>query len=144
MSFKNVTPSEARELLESEEGYTYIDVRSIPEFENGHPSGGVNIPLMHRVQDGMVPNPDFMKITEVNFERDAKLIIGCQSGNRSTHAAEALVALGFTHIVHMDGGFGGARDEMGQVIEQGWVELGLPVEYGAGEGQSYESLGGRK
>ena len=38
------------------------------------------------------------------------------------------------------GGYGGARDQMGNLVEIGWLELGLPVEYGAEEGQSYESV----
>jgi rhodanese-related sulfurtransferase len=144
MSFENINPSQAGELLDRDEGYTYVDVRSIPEFENGHPTGAVNIPLMHHEQDQMVPNPEFLRLVEVNFAKDARLIIGCQSGARSLRAVEALTASGFTQILHMDGGFGGSRNEMGQVIEKGWMELGLPIEYGTGEGQSYTSLGGKK
>ena len=30
--------------LQTEEGYAYIDVRSIPEYERGHPAGGVTVP----------------------------------------------------------------------------------------------------
>ena len=144
MSFENINPARASELLDGDQGVTYIDVRSIPEFENGHPTGAVNIPLMHRQQDQMVPNMDFLRIVEVNFDKEANLIIGCQSGARSQRAAEALIASGYTHIHHMDGGFGGARNELGQVIEKGWVELALPIENGAAEGQSYTSLGGTK
>ena len=84
------------------------------------------------------------KRQEFNFDKGANLIIGCQSGARSQRAAEALVASGYTHIHHMDGGFGGARNELGQVIEKGWMELALPIENGAAEGQSYSSLGGTK
>ena len=144
MSFANINPSQASELLDGDQGHAYIDVRSIPEFENGHPAGAVNIPLMHREQDQMVPNMEFLRIAETNFDKDTNLIIGCQSGARSQRAAEALVAAGYTHILHMDGGFGGARNEMGQVVEKGWMELGLPIEHGAAEGQSYTSLGGKK
>ena len=144
MSFENINPVRASELLDGDQGVTYIDVRSIPEFENGHPAGAVNIPLMHRQGDQMVPNMDFLRIVEFNFDKGANLIIGCQSGARSQRAAEALVASGYTHIHHMDGGFGGARNELGQVIEKGWMELALPIENGAAEGQSYSSLGGTK
>ena len=34
----SVTPREAKRLVD-EEGYTYVDVRSVPEFEQGHPAG---------------------------------------------------------------------------------------------------------
>ena len=46
MSFANVSVREARD--KQREGYTYVDVRSIPEFEQGHPEGAVNVPLLHR------------------------------------------------------------------------------------------------
>ena len=140
MSFNNVDPPQARELLDGDEGYTYLDVRSVPEFEGGHPAGAVNIPLVHHDRGAAVPNPDFLRVVETHFDRTAKLIIGCQSGGRSTRAAEALTASGFTGIVHMDGGFGGARDQLGRVVTPGWAESGLPVEYGSAEGRSYQSL----
>ncbi len=140
MSLKNVDPPQARELLEGDEGYTYLDVRSIPEFENGHPAGAVNVPILHQDRGAMVPNPDFLRVVESHFDRSAKLIVGCQSGGRSTRAAEALTACGFTAIVHMDGGFGGARDPLGRVVTPGWAESGFPIEFGAAEGRSYQSL----
>ena len=143
MSLKNIDPAQARELLESDEGYTYLDVRSIPEFENGHPAGAVNVPLLHHHRGAMVPNPDFLRVVENHFDRGARLIVGCQSGGRSTRAAEALTACGFTAIVHMDGGFGGDRDQLGRVVTRGWAESGLPVEYGSAEGRSYQSLAGQ-
>ena len=143
MSFKNVDPPRAGELLDGDEGYTYLDVRSVPEFENGHPAGAVNIPLLHYDRGAAVPNPDFLRVVENNFDRGARLIIGCQSGGRSTRAAEALTAAGFTAIVHMDGGFGGARDQLGRVVTPGWAESGLPVEYGSAEDRSYQSLTGQ-
>ena len=33
--------------LQTGEGYAYIDVRSIPEYERGHPAGAHNVPLLH-------------------------------------------------------------------------------------------------
>ena len=42
---KRVTPTEAAALVN--EGWIYLDVRSIPEFELGHPAGAVNVPLLH-------------------------------------------------------------------------------------------------
>ena len=43
MPIRRVTPNEAAELIAS--GWTYIDVRTIPEFEAEHPSGAYNVPL---------------------------------------------------------------------------------------------------
>lgn len=140
MSVKNVNPTQAKELLDGDEGYIYIDVRSMPEYETSHPAGALNIPIMHKEAMGMVPNNDFVRIVEKNFAHDAKLLLGCQMGGRSMRAAQALTAAGFIDISNVDGGFGGARDQAGKVVEKGWAELGLPVEQGVEEGKDYPSL----
>lgn len=140
MSFSEYSPSEALELLQGNTGYVYVDVRSIPEYEQGHPASAFNIPLFHRQTTGMAPNPDFLRVMENAFPPETKLLLGCQSGQRSARAAEALVAAGYTCVANVRGGFGGVRDQFGRVVEKGWLELGLPVEQGSPEGQGYTSL----
>ena len=38
------------------------------------------------------------------------------------------------------GGFGGARDQSGALVEPGWLTEGLPVETGAADGRDYDSV----
>lgn len=140
MSFSEYTPAQAHELLQGESGYVYVDVRSTPEYEQGHPAGAFNVPIFHRQPTGMAPNPDFLRVMEKAFPSETKLLLGCQSGQRSARAAEALVAAGYTCVANVRGGFGGVRDAFGRVVEKGWLELGLPVEQGSPEGQGYASL----
>ena len=45
MAIKNLFVQEAHQ--QQQGGSPYIDVRSIPEFEMGHPAGAFNIPLLH-------------------------------------------------------------------------------------------------
>ena len=45
MAVKRISPEEARDLMDKE-GYVYLDVRSVPEFAAGHPTGAYNIPLL--------------------------------------------------------------------------------------------------
>ncbi len=52
---KRVTPPEAAALLA--EGWIYLDVRSIPEFDLGHPTGAVNVPLLHHAGPCWSPTP---------------------------------------------------------------------------------------
>src|SRR5258708_4843729 len=59
---KRVLPAEAAGLLK--EGWTYLDVRSVPEFEQGHPAGAVNVPLLDAQAGRMVPDPDFQRVLE--------------------------------------------------------------------------------
>ncbi|HKA88353.1 MAG TPA: rhodanese-like domain-containing protein [Haliangiales bacterium] len=125
MPVKRVKPAEAAALLQ--EGWKYVDVRSVPEFEAGHPAGAVNVPLLHLQPGGMVPNPEFQGVVEKVFAKDEKLVMGCRSGARSMRAAELLASWGYANVVDMAGGFEGERDLSGHQIP-GWRPSGLPVE----------------
>jgi rhodanese-related sulfurtransferase len=135
---KRVSPTEAADLLN--QGWHYLDVRSIPEFEQGHPKGALNIPLLHHRDGRMSPNPDFQRVVQSNFPQDAKLVIGCKMGGRSAQAAALLEAVGYTQVVDVRGGYSGERDMMGRVTAPGWVDSGLPVAQQAEPGASYADL----
>jgi rhodanese-related sulfurtransferase len=137
---QRIQPSEASERLSLSQGWQYLDVRSIPEFDAGHPPGGFNIPLLHAQGGQKVPNPDFVQEVEANFPKEARLIVGCLSGGRSAQAAALLEASGYTSVVDMQGGFGGACDPMGRRTVPGWSEAGLPVETDAQPGRAYADL----
>jgi rhodanese-related sulfurtransferase len=134
---KRVSPPEAAELLK--QGWRYVDVRSIPEFDDGHPQGAANVPLLHMQGGRMAPNPDFQRVMEANYPKDSQLVIGCKAGSRSAQAAALLEAAGYTSVVDMRGGYGGERDAFGRVSVAGWAEAGLPVEK-VTPGQSYAEL----
>ena len=136
---QRISPQDAQRLILTQ-GYTYVDVRSIPEYEAGHPCGAVNVPLLHRGPAGMTPNPDFLGVVEGAFAKDAKLVVGCQGGGRSQRAADALIRAGYTQVVEQRAGFGGSRDP----VEAGWQSAGLPVEAGAGGDHGYEALRAKK
>lgn len=123
---KRIGIEEARRMLE-EGGYRYIDVRTEAEFAAGHPAGAYNVPY---------PNADFTSVMRALFDKDDKLVIGCQGGKRSLRAAEVLIADGFTHIVEMRAGYGGVRNAFGQLTETGWLAAG----YATGDGRRYAEL----
>ena len=138
MPIKNVSVREAH--AKQAEGYTYVDVRSIPEFEMGHPAGAVNVPLLHHDQRTgmMMPNRDFLDVMHANFPADARLLLGCQVGARSAQAAQMLSASGYTDVLNVAGGFGGGRDPMTGTFVEGWVQASLPVD--SSRDGSYEAL----
>lgn len=141
MAIKEITPQQAHDLLAKEPGSIYIDVRTVREFEAGHPQGAVNIPVAFPdPARGMVMNADFVRVVESRFPKDKKIIIGCQAGPRSSAAAGLLQQAGYQDISNLIGGFGGMRDPLGNVIAPGWSSLGLPVSQDNSEGVSYESL----
>jgi rhodanese-related sulfurtransferase len=138
-----VTPQEAVELMVK--GYVYVDVRSIPEYQQGHPKGAVNVPFMHHEAGRMVLNPEFMAVMEKLYAKDAKLVIGCKSGGRSMQAATLMERVGFSGMVDMRGGFDGERDpHTGQMGLPGWSRVGLPVETTTAGGSYEEVLAGVK
>ena len=135
---KRVLPAEAASLVK--EGWTYLDVRSIPEFDQGHPAGAANVPLLHSQGGRMTPNPAFQKVVEASFPKDSKLVIGCKSGGRSLQASGLLASAGYTNLADVRGGFGGERDALGRVSSPGWADSGLPVATTAEPGKSYAEL----
>lgn len=143
MPIRRVSPEEAKELMDKE-GYVYVDVRSVPEYEQGHPAGAYNVPVAQPGPGGMVPNPDFLRVMESNFAKDAKLVLGCMSGNRSMRAAGILEQAGYTNLVDQRAGWGGVRDAFGRVIEPGWSSKGLPVASGPDVERGYQVLWAKK
>jgi len=141
MAIEEITPQQAHDLLATDTSAVYIDVRTEREFANGHPQGAVNIPVAFSdPARGMMVNENFVSVVEANFPRDKKIIVGCQAGPRSNAAAGLLQQAGFQDVSNMLGGFGGMRDQMGNVSAPGWANSGLPVSNDNGEGVSYQSL----
>lgn len=92
-SVDEIDPSEVSELLH--EGAVVIDVREGEEFANGHLPGAKSVPrgyLESRIE-GSAP------------DRGARVILYCQSGQRSALAASTLKELGYEHVQSMTGGY---------------------------------------
>jgi rhodanese-related sulfurtransferase len=122
------------------EGYAYLDVRSVEEFEAGHPAGAYNIPLLTLSAQGMLENPHFVAEVRACFGAEPKLVVGCKAGVRSLKAAELLVAQGFTQVLEQRAGMDGMVDPFGRVRERGWRAEGLPVALTAEPGRSHREL----
>jgi len=132
---KHLSVTEAQQ--QQHAGTPYVDVRSVPEFQQAHPSGAYNIPLLHLdPRTGqMRPNDEFVAVVQATFAPDTPLLLGCQAGVRSLQACELLAAAGYTNVTNVRGGFGGSRQ--GDV---GWMQAGLPVETAPAEGRDYAAL----
>src|SRR5262245_28495351 len=141
MAIKEIGTQEAYQALQNDAGCFYIDFRTVVEFTRGHPDGAVNIPVaFHDPSQGMLFNQDFVSVVAAHFPKDKKLIVGCQSGSRSTAAANMLEEAGYQNVYNMIGVFGGMRDPSGRTVAPGWSSLGLPMSQENSDGSSYESL----
>ena len=126
--------------LVRERGYAYLDVRTVPEFDTGHPEGAYNIPLGEPGAGGMVDNPSFLAEVQAAFTTQTPLVVGCASGVRSLRAAELLRVHGFTQVVEQRAGMDGVRDAFGRVKEKGYRAEGLPVATRTAPGRSRQEL----
>jgi len=140
MDVKRITADETKALLDSGQGYVYLDVRTVEEFDAGHVPGAKNIPFLMAGPAGMAVNPDFVQVVGKNFAKDSKLICGCQKGGRSYKAAEILQSAGYANVVDMRGGFGGETDHCGCVVAPGWASSGKPVAQDSPPSDRYSSL----
>ncbi len=90
-------PRGAYELLSThaqDPSFVALDVRTPAEFTTGHLPGAVNTDSSAR---------DFDKQLET-MDKDKSYFVYCQSGNRSSTAAERMHSLGFKHVYDIEGG----------------------------------------
>ncbi len=140
---RRVSAKEAAGLVEHE-GYVHVDVRSVGEFEQGHPAGSFNVPLAIPGPGGMAANADFLAVMLANFPLGEKLVVACQAGRRSERACAMLAEAGYECLVDQRAGWGGARDPFGRVQEPGWFAEGLPAESGPSATHGYAALVAKK
>lgn len=91
--YMNITAQEAKQIMDSEEGYIILDTRTQEEYDEGHIPGAIVIPhdeITDRVEKELT-------------DKDQLLLVYCRSGRRSKLAAEALVELGYTNIKEFGG-----------------------------------------
>ena len=100
ISYRQITMDEAVAMMEEEEGYIILDVRTAAEFDEKHIPGAINIPNEAIGTDAIPELPD----------KDQLILVYCRSGNRSKQASEKLVKLGYTNVVE----FGGIIDWPGE------------------------------
>ncbi len=137
-----MTPQEAKQRLDGNEGYVYLDVRTVAEFEAGHVPDALNIPVVQRssTTGEMKANAEFLSVVGANIAKETRVIVGCKSGGRSVRAVRIMLDAGYRNVFNLLGGFSGQQDESGEVIHPGWSTLNFPVEQRDSDSHSYQSL----
>ena len=96
IDYKSITQEEAKEIMDTTDGYIIIDVRTIEEFNTGHIPNAINI-----------PNEVISEQAEsILLNKEQVILVYCRSGRRSKEAANKLVELGYSNILE----FGGILD----------------------------------
>ena len=101
-SYRQINMDEAIAMMEEENDYIILDVRTPEEFSEKHIPGAINVANETIGSEEIPELPD----------KDQLILVYCRSGNRSKQASEKLVALGYTNIVE----FGGINDWPGEVV----------------------------
>ena len=101
-TYRRITMQEAVEMMEKEENYMILDVRTHEEFAAGHIPGAIVVPNETIGTEEIAQLPD----------KEQLIMVYCRSGNRSKQASDKLVKLGYTHIAE----FGGIIDWPGEIV----------------------------
>lgn len=91
--YMNITAEEAKEIMDTQEGYIILDTRTLEEYESGHIPGAILIPYDEILEKAEAQLP----------QKDQLLLVYCRSGRRSKLAAEDLQKLGYTNIKEFGG-----------------------------------------
>lgn len=91
--FVSITAEEAKEIMDTGEGYLILDVRTQEEYDEGHIPGAV-----------LIPNTEIETRAEEELpDKDQRILVYCRSGRRSKLAAQILSDLGYTNVKEFGG-----------------------------------------
>ena len=92
-SYEQITQEEAKQILDTTNGYILLDTRTQEEYDQSHIPGALLIPHTEIAQRAADELPD----------KDQVILVYCRSGNRSKQASEALAELGYTNVKEFGG-----------------------------------------
>jgi len=92
-AYQRISAVDARTLLNTEAGAKLVDVRTEGEYRGRHIAGSVLLPLtaIAPKAPALLPN------------KQATIIVHCQSGHRSGIAVRQLLAMGYTRVYDLGG-----------------------------------------
>lgn len=91
--YKSATPEQAKQIMDTRTNYTLLDVRTPQEFKEGHIPGAK-----------LMPNYDIIVRAPIELpDKQALILVYCQSGSRSLMACRELTEMGYTNVVNIGG-----------------------------------------
>ena len=92
-SYEQITQEEAKQIMDTTNGYILLDTRTREEYDQSHIPGALLIPHTEIAQRAEEALPD----------KDQVILVYCRSGNRSKQASEVLAELGYTNVKEFGG-----------------------------------------
>ena len=102
-TYEQITPQQAKTIMDTKQDYIIIDARTQEEFDEGHIEGAIMIPE-YEIKD---------KAEKELPDKNALILVYCRSGRRSKIASEELVKLGYTNVKE----FGGIIDWPYEIVK---------------------------
>ena len=91
--YMNITAQEAKEIMDTQEGYVILDTRTQEEYDEGHIPGAIVLPYDEVLE----------KAEGILTDKNQLILVYCRSGRRSKLASEDLIKLGYTNIKEFGG-----------------------------------------
>ena len=92
-SYQDISPADAKELLEKDKDAILLDVRTPEEYEQLHIPNSLLLPLSELEQ----------KAEAELKNKNSPILVYCRSGNRSVTASNILVKLGYKKVYNLGG-----------------------------------------
>lgn len=102
-TYEQITPEQAKTIMDTEKDYIIIDARTGSEYAEGHIEGAMLIPEYEIAARAEKELP----------KKDALILVYCRSGRRSKIASDELVKLGYTNVKE----FGGIIDWPYEIVK---------------------------
>ena len=102
-TYEQITPQEAKTIMDTESEYIIIDARTEEEFAEGHIENAILIPEYEIADRAEKELPN----------KEQLILVYCRSGRRSKIASDELVKLGYTNVKE----FGGIIDWPYEIVK---------------------------
>ena len=103
MIYESIMAEEAKKIMETQDDFIILDVRTEEEFADGHIENAILIPDYEIIT----------KAEEILKDKNQLILVYCRSGRRSKNASQILVNLGYTNVKE----FGGIIDWKYEIIK---------------------------
>ncbi|ACD65796.1 Rhodanese domain protein [Sulfurihydrogenibium sp. YO3AOP1] len=104
-AYQDLNAKQFYEMIQKEKDVIILDVRTPQEYQEGHISNAINIPVQILGQ----------QLDKLKNFKDKKILVYCRSGHRSAIASQILDRAGFKNVYNLKGG----------LLE--WKASGLPL-----------------
>ena len=93
-AYQDLNAKQFYEMIQKEKDVIILDVRTPQEYQEGHISNAINIPVQILGQ----------QLDKLNKFKDKKILVYCRSGHRSAIASQILDRAGFKNVYNLKGG----------------------------------------